>query len=160
MDDLDETIKIIRSTIFGLRSRETAPQHGLRTRAVPRRRRGRHPPRLRPRPAHGGPLDTHGCPARRADDAVAVLGEAPDERGPCTRAPGRGRRRRQRRPGPGPDRRRRRGSACRPAPGAAAGLRNLAERAERARRCAVRWRRGGGAGRCWCGGFRWRAARR
>ncbi|MDX3520237.1 GAF domain-containing sensor histidine kinase [Streptomyces scabiei] len=34
VDDLDETIKIIRSTIFGLRSREGAAGAGLRARAV------------------------------------------------------------------------------------------------------------------------------
>ncbi|MEU3465383.1 GAF domain-containing sensor histidine kinase [Streptomyces sp. NPDC006733] len=51
VDDLDETIKIIRSTIFGLRSRETGAEHTLRARAV-----------------------------RGASDAIAVLGFTPSVR--------------------------------------------------------------------------------
>ncbi|WP_171165516.1 GAF domain-containing protein [Streptomyces sp. I05A-00742] len=73
--DLDETIKIIRSTIFGLRSRETAPQHGLRTRVV--RAVAEAGPALGFAPSlrMEGLLDTQ-VPREAADDAVAVLAEA------------------------------------------------------------------------------------
>ncbi|MFF4403159.1 GAF domain-containing protein [Streptomyces sp. NPDC001262] len=75
VDDLDETIKIIRSTIFGLRSRETAPQHGLRTRVV--RAVGEAAPLLGCAPSlrMEGLLDT-GVPRAVVDDVVAALGEA------------------------------------------------------------------------------------
>ncbi|WP_424886937.1 GAF domain-containing protein [Streptomyces sp. XH2] len=73
--DLDETIKIIRSTIFGLRSRETAPQHGLRMRVV--RTAGEAAALLGFTPSlrMEGLLDTQ-VPRAAADDVVAVLGEA------------------------------------------------------------------------------------
>ncbi|MDF3301511.1 sensor histidine kinase [Streptomyces tropicalis] len=75
VDDLDETIKIIRSTIFGLRSRgdDTAP--GLRTRAV--RVVGEAAPLLgfAPSVRMEGLLDTH-VPRETADHVVAVLSEA------------------------------------------------------------------------------------
>ncbi|WP_320784110.1 GAF domain-containing protein [Streptomyces sp. CRN 30] len=76
VDDLDETIKIIRSTIFGLRSRDdegTAP--GLRARAV--RVVGEAAPVLgfAPGVRMEGLLDTH-VSREIADHVVAVLAEA------------------------------------------------------------------------------------
>ncbi|MGW5348385.1 GAF domain-containing protein [Streptomyces sp. HUAS TT3] len=76
VDDLDETIKIIRSTIFGLRTkdRDGAGGAGLRARAA--RAVGEaatvlgHPPRL----SMEGLLDTD-VPHDVADHVVAVLGE-------------------------------------------------------------------------------------
>ncbi|QTT72405.1 GAF domain-containing protein [Streptomyces mobaraensis NBRC 13819 = DSM 40847] len=73
--DLDETIKIIRSTIFGLRSRETAPQHGLRTRAVRAVAEAGTALGFAPSLRMEGLLDTQ-VPREAADDAVAVLAEA------------------------------------------------------------------------------------
>ncbi|WP_309505829.1 sensor histidine kinase [Streptomyces pyxinae] len=74
VDDLDETIKIIRSTIFGLRAREDSAAPSLRARAA--RAVGEagtalgFPPRL----SMEGLLDTD-VPAEVADHLVAVLGE-------------------------------------------------------------------------------------
>ncbi|MGW7451856.1 GAF domain-containing protein [Streptomyces sp. NPDC054787] len=74
VDDLDETIKIIRSTIFGLRTKDRDAGSGLRARAA--RAVGEaatalgHPPRL----SMEGLLDTD-VPAYVADHAMAVLGE-------------------------------------------------------------------------------------
>ncbi|WP_344551115.1 sensor histidine kinase, partial [Streptomyces spororaveus] len=74
VDDLDETIKIIRSTIFGLRTRDRESSPGLRARAA--RAIGDaattlgHPPRL----SMEGLLDTD-VPAQIADHVMAVLGE-------------------------------------------------------------------------------------
>ncbi|WP_223766512.1 sensor histidine kinase [Streptomyces huiliensis] len=73
--DLDETIKIIRSTIFGLRSRETAPQHGLRTRVVRAVAEAGTALGFAPSLRMEGLLDTQ-VPREAADDAVAVLAEA------------------------------------------------------------------------------------
>ncbi|MEV5321291.1 GAF domain-containing sensor histidine kinase [Streptomyces sp. NPDC052687] len=75
VDDLDETIKIIRSTIFGLRSRETGAGTGLRARAV--RVAGEAAPVLGFAPGlrMDGLLDTR-VPKETADHAVAVLSEA------------------------------------------------------------------------------------
>ncbi|GAA2718125.1 MULTISPECIES: GAF domain-containing protein [Streptomyces] len=75
VDDLDETIKIIRSTIFGLRSRETASRQGLRTRLV--RTVGEAATLLGFAPGlrMEGLLDTQ-VPREAADDVLAVLGEA------------------------------------------------------------------------------------
>ncbi|WP_372405309.1 GAF domain-containing protein [Streptomyces luteireticuli] len=75
VDDLDETIKIIRSTIFGLRSRETAPQHGLRTRVVRAVSEAGTALGFAPSLRMEGLLDTQ-VPREAVDDAVAVLGEA------------------------------------------------------------------------------------
>ncbi|MDX3458909.1 GAF domain-containing sensor histidine kinase [Streptomyces sp. ME02-8801-2C] len=74
VDDLDETIKIIRSTIFGLRSRETAGP-GLRARAV--RVVGEAAPVLGFAPSlrMEGLLDTQ-VPKEIGDHVVAVLSEA------------------------------------------------------------------------------------
>lgn len=75
VDDLDETVKIIRSAIFGLRSRETASQQGLRTRVV--QAVGEAVPVLGFAPSlrMEGLLDTQ-VPRSAVDDIVAVLGEA------------------------------------------------------------------------------------
>lgn len=74
VDDLDETIKIIRSTIFGLRTKDRESGPGLRARAA--RAVGDaatalgHPPRL----SMEGLLDTD-VPPQLADHVMAVLGE-------------------------------------------------------------------------------------
>ncbi|MFF9279746.1 sensor histidine kinase [Streptomyces griseosporeus] len=75
VDDLDETIKIIRSTIFGLRARESDSGSGLRSRAV--RTAGDAVPALgfAPSVRMEGLLDTH-VPREIADQVVAVLSEA------------------------------------------------------------------------------------
>ncbi|WP_447034647.1 sensor histidine kinase [Streptomyces sp. DSM 118878] len=75
VDDLDETIKIIRSTIFGLRSRDDDAAPGLRSRAV--RAVGEAAPLLgfAPSVRMEGLLDTH-VPAETADHVLAVLTEA------------------------------------------------------------------------------------
>ncbi|MFM9589248.1 GAF domain-containing protein [Streptomyces scabiei] len=75
VDDLDETIKIIRSTIFGLRTREGAGESGLRARAV--RLVGETAPVLgfAPSVRMEGLLDTE-VPKEIADHVVAVLSEA------------------------------------------------------------------------------------
>ncbi|MFF4399568.1 GAF domain-containing protein [Streptomyces sp. NPDC001480] len=75
VDDLDETIKIIRSTIFGLRTREDDEAPGLRARAV--RVAGGAAPVLgfAPSVRMEGLLDTH-VPQGTADHIVAVLSEA------------------------------------------------------------------------------------
>ncbi|MHC5702984.1 sensor histidine kinase [Streptomyces tirandamycinicus] len=76
IDDLDSTIKIIRSTIFGLREHETdGTLPGLRARAV--RAVEQATPALGFAPAlrMEGLIDTE-VPRRVADEAVAVLGEA------------------------------------------------------------------------------------
>ncbi|MEU4131734.1 sensor histidine kinase [Streptomyces wuyuanensis] len=76
IDDLDSTIKIIRSTIFGLREHEAAGVlPGLRARAV--RAVEEATPALGFAPAlrMEGLIDTE-VPRRVADEAVAVLGEA------------------------------------------------------------------------------------
>ncbi|MEU6549182.1 GAF domain-containing sensor histidine kinase [Streptomyces sp. NPDC046915] len=75
VDDLDETIKIIRSTIFGLRTREDDEAPGLRARAV--RVAGEAAPVLgfAPSVRMEGLLDTH-VPQGTADHIVAVLSES------------------------------------------------------------------------------------
>ncbi|MGV9899886.1 sensor histidine kinase [Streptomyces tendae] len=75
VDDLDETIKIIRSTIFGLRSRDDDAAPGLRSRAV--RAVGEAAPLLgfAPSVRMEGLLDTH-VPAQTADHVMAVLTES------------------------------------------------------------------------------------
>ncbi|MGW3128942.1 sensor histidine kinase [Streptomyces sp. NPDC001076] len=75
VDDLDETIKIIRSTIFGLRTREGGAGTGLRARAVGVV--GEAAPALgfAPSVRMEGLIDTD-VPKEIADHAVAVLSEA------------------------------------------------------------------------------------
>ncbi|MEO3754675.1 GAF domain-containing protein [Streptomyces sp. B6B3] len=76
VDDLDETIKIIRSTIFGLRAHESGPAvGGLRVRMA--RTVEEFVPTLGFTPSllMEGLLDTD-VPSDVADDVVAVLGEA------------------------------------------------------------------------------------
>ncbi|KOX11191.1 histidine kinase [Streptomyces sp. NRRL B-3648] len=75
VDDLDETIKIIRSTIFGLRTPDGDRAPGLRARAV--RVVGEATPVLGFAPGlrMEGLLDTH-VPRETADHVVAVLSEA------------------------------------------------------------------------------------
>ncbi len=75
VNDLDETIKIIRSTIFGLRSREGDAAAGLRSRAV--RAVGEATALLgfAPSVRMEGLLDTH-VPAETADHVLAVLTES------------------------------------------------------------------------------------
>ncbi|MER5796531.1 ATP-binding protein, partial [Streptomyces sp. NPDC001980] len=75
VDDLDETIKIIRSAIFGLRTREGGAGSGLRAHAV--RVAGEAAPALgfAPSVRMEGLLDTD-VPKEIADHAVAVLFEA------------------------------------------------------------------------------------
>ncbi|MFE2100764.1 GAF domain-containing protein [Streptomyces sp. NPDC059468] len=75
VDDLDETIKIIRSAIFGLRTRQDATGTGLRARVV--RVVGEAAPVLGVAPGvrMEGLLDTD-VPREIADHVVAVLSEA------------------------------------------------------------------------------------
>ncbi|MGK5731018.1 GAF domain-containing protein [Streptomyces sp. URMC 124] len=75
VSDLDETIKIIRATIFGLRARETAPRHGLRTRVVQTVGGAATLLGFAPSLRMEGLLDTR-VPHAVTDDAVAVLEEA------------------------------------------------------------------------------------
>ncbi|MEU3347238.1 GAF domain-containing sensor histidine kinase [Streptomyces sp. NPDC006700] len=75
VDDLDETIKIVRSTIFGLRAHDEEAGAGLRTRAV--QVVGKAAPVLgfAPGVRMEGLLDTH-VTRETADEVVAVLSEA------------------------------------------------------------------------------------
>jgi signal transduction histidine kinase len=73
--DLDETIKIIRSTIFGLRARDEAAGTGLRARAVKAVEASQAALGFAPRLSMEGLLDTD-VPTAVADHVVAVLGEA------------------------------------------------------------------------------------
>ncbi|MFJ5708267.1 GAF domain-containing protein [Streptomyces sp. NPDC093105] len=76
IDDLDATIKIIRSTIFGLRDHETsgtAPM--LRNRVVKAVDEAAEPLGFAPALRMEGLLDTD-VPAEAADEVVAVIGEA------------------------------------------------------------------------------------
>ncbi|MDY0812559.1 GAF domain-containing protein [Kitasatospora purpeofusca] len=73
--DLDETIKIIRSTIFGLRARDEGVSRGLRARAVGVVEEAQAALGFAPRLSMEGLLDTD-VPGEVADHVVAVLGEA------------------------------------------------------------------------------------
>ncbi|MFE9120420.1 GAF domain-containing protein [Streptomyces sp. NPDC007172] len=76
VDDLDETIKIIRSTIFGLRAHETkGPGAGLRVRAVRVLEGAVSALGFTPALRMEGLLDTD-VPPGLADEVVAVIGEA------------------------------------------------------------------------------------
>lgn len=76
VDDLDETIKIIRSTIFGLRAHETdrAP-HGLRVQTVTAAEQATRTLGFTPALHMEGLIDTD-VPAGIAEQVPAVLGEA------------------------------------------------------------------------------------
>ncbi|MFI5530246.1 GAF domain-containing protein [Kitasatospora sp. NPDC051853] len=73
--DLDETIKIIRSTIFGLRARDEPGRDGLRARAVRTAEAAQAVLGFAPQLAMEGLLDTD-VPAETAEHVLAVLGEA------------------------------------------------------------------------------------
>ncbi|MFI1016831.1 GAF domain-containing protein [Streptomyces sp. NPDC020965] len=76
IDDLDDTIKIIRSTIFGLRERETPnASPGLRVRAVRALEQAAGTLGFAPALRMEGLIDTD-VPRPVADEVVAVLGEA------------------------------------------------------------------------------------
>ncbi|MGQ4388667.1 GAF domain-containing protein [Streptomyces sp. SAS_270] len=75
VDDLDETIKIIRSTIFGLRSREGGAGTGLRARVVRAVGEAATVLGFAPSLRMEGLLDTD-VPRDVADHVVAVLSEA------------------------------------------------------------------------------------
>ncbi|MFS8204749.1 GAF domain-containing protein [Streptomyces sp. CWNU-52B] len=75
VDDLDETIKIIRSTIFGLRSREGGTAPGLRARAVRVAGEAATVLGFAPSLRMEGLVDTE-VPKETADHVVAVLSEA------------------------------------------------------------------------------------
>ncbi|QTI49497.1 Oxygen sensor histidine kinase response regulator DosT [Streptomyces nojiriensis] len=74
VDDLDETIKIIRSTIFGLRTKDRESDPGLRARAARAVGDAATTLRLPPRLSMEGLLDTDVTP-QLADHVMAVLGE-------------------------------------------------------------------------------------
>ncbi|MFI9723328.1 GAF domain-containing protein [Streptomyces sp. NPDC052396] len=73
--DLDETIKIIRTTIFGLRTREEEARQSLRSRAVRAVAEAQQLLGFAPRLSMEGLLDTD-VPPQLADHVVAVLTEA------------------------------------------------------------------------------------
>ncbi|QHC24172.1 sensor histidine kinase [Streptomyces sp. GS7] len=76
VDDLDETIKIIRSTIFGLRARDAGRAgHGLRVRTVTAVEQAARPLGFTPALHMEGLIDTD-VPPEIADHVPAVLGEA------------------------------------------------------------------------------------
>lgn len=76
VDDLDETIKIIRSTIFGLRVRDAGPgRQGLRVRTARAVEQAVPSLGFTPSLRMEGLVDTD-VPAAVADDVIAVLGEA------------------------------------------------------------------------------------
>ncbi|WP_431994350.1 sensor histidine kinase [Streptomyces griseoflavus] len=75
VNDLDETIKIIRSTIFGLRARDEDTAPGLRSRAVRAVGEATAPLGFAPGVRMEGLLDTH-VPAETADHVLAVLTES------------------------------------------------------------------------------------
>ena len=73
--DLDETIKIIRSTIFGLQARESGDVQSLRTRAARAVGQAQAALGFAPRLSMEGLLDTD-VPQSVAEHVMAVLGEA------------------------------------------------------------------------------------
>ncbi|MFF9780777.1 MULTISPECIES: sensor histidine kinase [Streptomyces] len=76
VDDLDETIKIIRSTIFGLRTHTSGrASHGLRVRTVAAVEQAARALGFTPSLRMQGLIDTD-VPAELAEHVVAVLGEA------------------------------------------------------------------------------------
>jgi signal transduction histidine kinase len=75
VDDLDETIKIIRSTIFGLRARDGTTGAGLRSRVVRTVAEAAGELGFTPSVRTDGLIDND-VPAGLADEVVAVLSEA------------------------------------------------------------------------------------
>ncbi|MET8535969.1 GAF domain-containing protein [Streptomyces sp. NPDC005065] len=76
VDDLDETIKIIRSTIFGLRARGPGRAgQGLRARTATAVEEAARTLGFQPSLRMGGLIDTD-VPAEIAEQVIAVLGEA------------------------------------------------------------------------------------
>ncbi|MFF1502726.1 GAF domain-containing protein [Streptomyces sp. NPDC058316] len=76
VDDLDETIKIIRSTIFGLRARDSGRAgQGLRARTAATAEQAARTLGFQPSLRMGGLIDTD-VPTEIADQVIAVLGEA------------------------------------------------------------------------------------
>nr|WTB31025.1 GAF domain-containing protein [Streptomyces sp. NBC_00830] len=76
VDDLDETIKIIRSTIFGLRARGPGRAgQGLRVRTATAVEQAARTLGFQPSLRMGGLIDTD-VPAEIAEQVIAVLGEA------------------------------------------------------------------------------------
>jgi signal transduction histidine kinase len=76
IDDLDATVKIIRSSIFGLRARDAGPRgHGLRSRVVETVERAAPGLGCTPALRMEGLLDTE-VTAESAENLLAVLGEA------------------------------------------------------------------------------------
>lgn len=75
VDDLDDTVRIIRSAIFGLRAREQGGSRGLRTRAALLVDEAAGALGFAPRLRMEGLLDT-GVPAGVAEQVAAALGEA------------------------------------------------------------------------------------
>ncbi|MFI9366549.1 GAF domain-containing protein [Kitasatospora sp. NPDC053057] len=76
VDDLDVTVKIIRSTIFGLRANDSGPTaRGLRVRIAEAVERAAHALGFAPALRTEGLLDTR-VPPDVADAVLAVLGEA------------------------------------------------------------------------------------
>ena len=76
VDDLDATVKIIRSTIFGLRARDVGPSgHGLRSRVVETVERAVPTLGYTPALRMEGLLDTE-VPGDFIESLLAVLGEA------------------------------------------------------------------------------------
>lgn len=73
--DLDETIKIIRTTIFGLRAHEADNGQALRSRAAHAVGQAQHQLGFAPRLSMEGLLDTD-VPQQVAEDVMAVLTEA------------------------------------------------------------------------------------
>ncbi|WP_442817866.1 GAF domain-containing protein [Streptomyces sp. NBC_01591] len=76
VDDLDETIKIIRSTIFGLRARDSGRAgQGLRARTAATVEQAARTLGFQPSLRMGGLIDTD-VPTETAEQVIAVLGEA------------------------------------------------------------------------------------
>ncbi|WNM36594.1 GAF domain-containing sensor histidine kinase [Streptomyces sp. Li-HN-5-11] len=75
VDDLDDTIKVIRSTIYSLREQERARSEGLRARLVAAMERASETLGFAPALRMTGLLDTN-VPADHAEHLLAVLGEA------------------------------------------------------------------------------------
>ncbi|WSC32878.1 GAF domain-containing protein [Streptomyces sp. NBC_01768] len=76
VDDLDETIKIIRSTIFGLRARDSGRRGpGLRARTAATVEQAARTLGFQPSVRMGGLIDTD-VPTETGEQVIAVLGEA------------------------------------------------------------------------------------